>query len=335
MDVPNAVADGDRARRAHGARAAAPAARARRPRRAAKRLRSCCTSSRLSEMARARLKVIYENTDGFEIARQDLLLRGPGEFLGRAPERRAAAALRRPRARHGPDRAGARRGRANCSRRSSPAVTTPPRPLARQPAVLPQGMNKLTAAPRRLREADPARQADRHPAAAVADAVGAVARGRARAATGAVLWLFVLGTCSCARPAARSTTSPTATSTRTWSARGTGRSPPGAIQPWEALVVAARPRACRLRLVLTFNRLTVHARRSRRSPSRRSIPFTKRFFWLPQAWLGHGLRLRHPDGVRGASRATAAAGLGAARRPTSSGPSPTTPSTRWWIARTT
>jgi ATP-dependent DNA helicase RecG len=36
----------------------------------------------LSETARARLKVIYENNDGFEIARQDLLLRGPGEFLG-------------------------------------------------------------------------------------------------------------------------------------------------------------------------------------------------------------------------------------------------------------
>ncbi len=36
----------------------------------------------LSELARARLKVIYESTDGFEIARQDLLLRGPGEYLG-------------------------------------------------------------------------------------------------------------------------------------------------------------------------------------------------------------------------------------------------------------
>src|SRR4051812_9631491 len=36
----------------------------------------------LSEMARARLKVIYENHDGFEIARQDLLQRGPGEYLG-------------------------------------------------------------------------------------------------------------------------------------------------------------------------------------------------------------------------------------------------------------
>ncbi len=36
----------------------------------------------LSELARARLKVIYEHTDGFEIARQDLRIRGPGEFLG-------------------------------------------------------------------------------------------------------------------------------------------------------------------------------------------------------------------------------------------------------------
>ncbi len=34
------------------------------------------------ETARARLKVIFEITDGFEIARQDLLLRGPGEHLG-------------------------------------------------------------------------------------------------------------------------------------------------------------------------------------------------------------------------------------------------------------
>ena len=36
----------------------------------------------VGEIARARLKVIFENTDGFEIARQDLLLRGPGEHLG-------------------------------------------------------------------------------------------------------------------------------------------------------------------------------------------------------------------------------------------------------------
>jgi ATP-dependent DNA helicase RecG len=36
----------------------------------------------LSQAARQRLKVIYENSDGFEIARQDLKLRGPGEFIG-------------------------------------------------------------------------------------------------------------------------------------------------------------------------------------------------------------------------------------------------------------
>ncbi|MRR51122.1 MAG: ATP-dependent DNA helicase RecG, partial [Rhodocyclaceae bacterium] len=36
----------------------------------------------LSETARARLKIIFENADGFEIARQDLHLRGPGEFIG-------------------------------------------------------------------------------------------------------------------------------------------------------------------------------------------------------------------------------------------------------------
>jgi ATP-dependent DNA helicase RecG len=37
----------------------------------------------LSEAARARLKVIFESSDGFEIARQDLSLRGPGELLGK------------------------------------------------------------------------------------------------------------------------------------------------------------------------------------------------------------------------------------------------------------
>lgn len=39
-------------------------------------------SEPLGKIAKARLKVIYENTDGFEIARQDLNIRGPGEFLG-------------------------------------------------------------------------------------------------------------------------------------------------------------------------------------------------------------------------------------------------------------
>jgi ATP-dependent DNA helicase RecG len=36
----------------------------------------------VGEVAKLRLKVIFENHDGFEIARQDLVIRGPGEFLG-------------------------------------------------------------------------------------------------------------------------------------------------------------------------------------------------------------------------------------------------------------
>jgi len=36
----------------------------------------------MSEAARERLKILYESSDGFEIARRDLQLRGPGEFLG-------------------------------------------------------------------------------------------------------------------------------------------------------------------------------------------------------------------------------------------------------------
>jgi ATP-dependent DNA helicase RecG len=36
----------------------------------------------LSDAARERLKIVFDSNDGFEIARQDLRLRGPGEFLG-------------------------------------------------------------------------------------------------------------------------------------------------------------------------------------------------------------------------------------------------------------
>jgi ATP-dependent DNA helicase RecG len=36
----------------------------------------------LTPTARERLKVIYENQDGFEVARHDLRVRGPGEMLG-------------------------------------------------------------------------------------------------------------------------------------------------------------------------------------------------------------------------------------------------------------
>ncbi len=46
----------------------------------------------LSPLARERLKTMYETTDGFEVARRDLLQRGPGEFLG---ARQSGAALLR------------------------------------------------------------------------------------------------------------------------------------------------------------------------------------------------------------------------------------------------
>ena len=39
-------------------------------------------AGKLSDTAKQRLKVIYENTDGFIIAREDLRIRGPGELLG-------------------------------------------------------------------------------------------------------------------------------------------------------------------------------------------------------------------------------------------------------------
>ena len=39
-------------------------------------------TGRLGETARERLRAMHETTDGFEIARRDLEIRGPGEFLG-------------------------------------------------------------------------------------------------------------------------------------------------------------------------------------------------------------------------------------------------------------
>ena len=39
-------------------------------------------SSPLSETAKSRLKAMMETNDGFEIARRDLDIRGPGEFFG-------------------------------------------------------------------------------------------------------------------------------------------------------------------------------------------------------------------------------------------------------------
>ena len=59
----------------------------------------------------------------------------------------------------------------------------------------------------------------------------------------------------------------------------------GEIHPWEALVVAAVLAACAFGLILRLNALTVWL-----SFAALAIaivyPFTKRFFWMPQAWLG-------------------------------------------------
>jgi 4-hydroxybenzoate polyprenyltransferase len=59
----------------------------------------------------------------------------------------------------------------------------------------------------------------------------------------------------------------------------------GAIRPWEALAVGAALALAAFGLVLQLNRLTVAL-----SFAALAIaviyPFTKRFFWMPQAWLG-------------------------------------------------
>jgi ATP-dependent DNA helicase RecG len=47
---------------------------------------------RLGETARERLRAMAESNDGFEIARRDLEIRGPGEFMG---ARQSGAALLR------------------------------------------------------------------------------------------------------------------------------------------------------------------------------------------------------------------------------------------------
>jgi ATP-dependent DNA helicase RecG len=80
----------------------------------------------LSETARERVRIVYEQSDGFEIARHDLRIRGPGELLG-APERRADVALRRPRLDVELLEAAARGGRAPaaCGARARPGACRP------------------------------------------------------------------------------------------------------------------------------------------------------------------------------------------------------------------
>ena len=59
----------------------------------------------------------------------------------------------------------------------------------------------------------------------------------------------------------------------------------GLIRPWEALAVAAVLALAAFAIVLQFNRLTVYLSFAALAIAA-IYPFTKRFFWMPQAWLG-------------------------------------------------
>ena len=59
----------------------------------------------------------------------------------------------------------------------------------------------------------------------------------------------------------------------------------GEIRPGEALAVAAVLSACAFLLVLHLNRLSIELSFAALAVAA-VYPFTKRFFWMPQAWLG-------------------------------------------------
>ena len=59
----------------------------------------------------------------------------------------------------------------------------------------------------------------------------------------------------------------------------------GAIRPWEALAVAAALALAAFAIVLQFNDLTI-ALSFVALPIAALYPYSKRFFWMPQAWLG-------------------------------------------------
>ncbi|HYC35678.1 MAG TPA: 4-hydroxybenzoate octaprenyltransferase [Usitatibacter sp.] len=100
-----------------------------------------------------------------------------------------------------------------------------------------------------------------------------------------VLWLFLLGTvlmrsAGCAL--------------NDWADRGfdaqverTRERPiaAGAIRPWEALVVAALLALAAFAIVMRFNKLTIGLSFVALAIAA-VYPFLKRFFWMPQAWLG-------------------------------------------------
>jgi len=99
-------------------------------------------NGRLGETARARLKAMAETGDGFEIARRDLEIRGPGEFLGGAAVGCAAAAVCRLDGGRGLARGGPRAGSAHA--RPVSGERPPPRgPLAGWKIQVPEGLGRL------------------------------------------------------------------------------------------------------------------------------------------------------------------------------------------------
>ena len=100
-----------------------------------------------------------------------------------------------------------------------------------------------------------------------------------------VLWLFVLGTVLM-RSAGCALNDYADRDFDLHVERTRGRPLPAKlIRPWEALAVAAVLAAAAFAIVVQFNRLTVEL-----SVAALAIavvyPFLKRFFWMPQAWLG-------------------------------------------------
>jgi 4-hydroxybenzoate polyprenyltransferase len=59
----------------------------------------------------------------------------------------------------------------------------------------------------------------------------------------------------------------------------------GTIRPWEALAVGAVLAGCAFLLILRLNALTIWLSFAALAVAI-VYPFTKRFFWMPQAWLG-------------------------------------------------
>ena len=131
----------------------------------------------LGRRREARLKVIFENNDGFEIARQDLSIRGPGEFLGArqsgVPLLRFADLETRRRA----DRAGARRG-GRAAAEGSRGGRRRTRALAGRPGGVHQGVNSAVDSACRSRAFSASSAAMRERSAAVSAATAVSDRRR-------------------------------------------------------------------------------------------------------------------------------------------------------------